>query len=227
MYNKINKNIKNILKNNDTSKLEEILSSKNSEDNTYDILYGTLKYNRPEFYQIIIDSIINGQLLVNYHVLSVFYYFDDEDLMYKFIESDCLTSDQYFDLLKIMITKLRGPLSRIKYISQILKKNINLDNNDGILFEIACERYDHHILELILDNGFEVVYHNKYFIQSVKDLIKHRKIDHLKILIKYGIDLSFINNVEIKVEKNNKNLVNILIDSGVELENIIKLVIIK
>ncbi|QGR54222.1 hypothetical protein [Moumouvirus maliensis] len=227
MYHKIDKNIKNILKSNDTSKLEEILSSKINEGLSFDILYGILEYNKPEFHQIVIDSIINGQLLVNELILLVFHYFDNEDLMYKFIESDCLTSDQYFDLLIIMITKLRGTLSRIKYISQILKKNINLNNNNGILFLIACEHYDYHILELILDSGFEVVYHNQYFIQGVRKLIQCRYTHHLKILIKYGVDLSFINNLEIKYKENDKDLVNILIDSGVELENIIKLVITK
>ncbi|AGC02226.1 ankyrin repeat protein [Acanthamoeba polyphaga moumouvirus] len=225
-----NKELKQIFKDNDVEKIEEILSSKISEQDSICIIYWTLEYKNVDFHQVIVNAILNGYLTINEKSLKLFRNYLGKKLLNKLIESDCLTSEQYFHLLVIIIERCitaGQEKYEIKKVKEILKKDIDLNYNNGILFKTACEYRDPIILELILDSGFEVVYHNKYFIEGVRYLICYRKVNHLKILLKKGIDLSFINNIKIEVQEKNRDLINILVDSGVELENIIKLVIVK
>nr|AEX62437.1 hypothetical protein mv_L232 [Moumouvirus Monve] len=55
--------------------------------------------------------------------------------------------------------------------------------------------------------------------------MQQKEINKLKLLNSYGVDLSFINDVEIKMYDHDKKYIDFLKDSGIELENIIKILV--
>ncbi|AGF85026.1 repeat protein [Moumouvirus goulette] len=213
--------IKKLVSVNNLEKYREILSLKHDKHDSYIILDKTLKYDRPDIYNILFDAIINGNIFMSNNCIEVIFLYGSTMFIKKLINNDSFSMNLYSKILSYAIYYS----DNTEIIELLFKKGVDPNYKNGKLFTLACNFRNEEKLKLLLDYGYEINYQNKKFIEGIINLIKQKNFKCLRLLCNYGVDLSFINNIEIKLYDHNKEHVDFLLNSGIELENIIKIFI--
>ncbi|QGR54221.1 ankyrin repeat-containing protein [Moumouvirus maliensis] len=215
-------NIKDLIASNDLEKYKQILSTKLNKPDSYKILDKTLRYNIPNFNDILFNAILDGNIYLNKSAIEIIAMYENYNFTKKLITSDCLTFELEHKLLTHFIYKENSEI-----IELLFKKGHNPNYKNGKLFRPACNSKNEKKLKLLLDYGYEINYDNQNFIEGIINLISSKNIRHLKLLNSYGVDLSFINNTEIKMTHHNKEYLDFLNDSGIDPQNIVKIFVSK
>ncbi|AGC01559.1 ankyrin repeat protein [Acanthamoeba polyphaga moumouvirus] len=210
----------NIFKNNDNCAFRKLLKSKLRDNDMTNIIYHCAKYNNLDFFDILFDELKNMNENMSFHILNV-----------------CLRTSNYI-LSQYVInqqfdTKIYSKLfvelchdydaEHIESLKLLLNNGADINYNNGYVFINACKSGHLNVFKFLLDHDLIIDYNNPNIVTGIETIIKRRNFKIIKLLLKYGFDFSFLNKNRKISNKNDIDIINILIDHNIDVVNIINL----
>ncbi|AGF85018.1 repeat protein [Moumouvirus goulette] len=216
--------IKKMLQDSDKNKFKNFVSTKIDRNTCYDIVHTVSNWKNSDYDEILIDAISKGNITIEGDLLPELYCCENEYLIEKIIDSDCLSPELYSELF----LQTCSDRSELYIAIQVFEsKNIDLNYNNGECFLKMCrcpnDELTKKFFKKFFDDEYKIDYKNKFFIEGIIHIIQKEDLKKLNILTKKGVDLSFLNNIKINTNKNRNQIISILSDSGIEPINIINL----
>ncbi|AGF85653.1 repeat protein [Moumouvirus goulette] len=132
---------------------------------------------------------------------------------YSFIRPMSTKEDTLYDMNN-------KPFVMSDIIKYLLDLDVDINCCNGFIVNYVIEKSDIFLTKLIIENGANL---NLVTNDTLSRVIHYRNYEMVSFLIESGIDFSRLNNTPINNFKMNK-MVNLLIDQGMNFENIIDLI---
>ncbi|BCS82506.1 putative ankyrin repeat protein [Cotonvirus japonicus] len=114
----------------------------------------------------------------------------------------------------------------IKSLELLLNCGVDINYENSSAFFNVCMSGNVHVCKFLLDNGLTIDYNNPNIINGFKVVIINRDLDLTEFLSNYGFDFSFFNNLNELKDTRDQKFIDILMTHGVEIINIIGLLVL-
>nr|WBF70260.1 ankyrin repeat protein [Megavirus caiporensis] len=209
-----------IFQNNDVESLINLFKSNLYDYDMSNIINYCSKYDS-DLCIIIFDELKNMDPNLIYHALDVSMR-TLNDKLFECVHNYDLDHDQCSKLFADMCNG-----RSIKPLQSLLNRGADINYNHGIAFIGACKSGCADICRFVLDHGLIINYDNPNIIFGIKLLIRERNLDLIKLLLEYGFDFSFFSDTKNmstnKYNKNDEEIINILMEQNIKIVDIIKL----
>ncbi|AEQ33209.1 hypothetical protein CE11_01109 [Megavirus courdo11] len=210
----------NIFRNNDKYAFRKLLKSKiYDNDMTYIINY-CAEHNNLDFFDILFDELKNMSQNMSFHILNICLR-TSNDVLSQYVINQELDTKIYSKLFVEICWDY--DIEHIKSLTLLLNHGADINYNNGHAFLNACNSGYSNVCRFLLDHGLIIDYDNPNIIAGIKIIIKRRNLNIIKLLLEYGFNFSFLNKKSDLCNKNDTDIINILIDQNIDIVNIVKL----
>ncbi|AZL89653.1 ankyrin repeat protein [Megavirus baoshan] len=210
-----------IFKNNDKTTFRNLLKSELYDYDITNIVNYCSKYNNlnlcDDLCDILFDELENMNPNLSFHALNICLSTSNNNLIERVIDQK-LNHEQYS---KLFVNVCWG--ATCETLALLLNYGADINYDNGYAFVRACASGCEDICKFLLDNGLIIDYNNPNIIKGIEIVMKQRNMKIIILLLQYGFDFSILNNTKCVSNKNDTDIVNILIEHNVEIINIVKL----
>ncbi|AEQ32406.1 putative ankyrin repeat protein [Megavirus courdo11] len=211
-----------IFKNNDTIIFRNLLKSKLYDYDIANIVNYCSKYNNlnlcDDLCDILFDELQNMNPNLSSHALNVCLETSNINLIQRVIDQHPMNCEQYSKLF--IQACWRGTSETL---ALFLNYGADINHDHGYAFVRACASGCEDVCKFLLDNGLIIDYSNPNIIKGIEIVMKKRNMKIIILLLQYGFDFSILNNMNCESNKNDTDIINILIEHNVKIINIVKL----
>uniref|UniRef100_A0A6G6ADE9 Ankyrin repeat-containing protein n=1 Tax=Borely moumouvirus TaxID=2712067 RepID=A0A6G6ADE9_9VIRU len=122
------------------------------------------------------------------------------------------------------VLKIACKFGRMEMIEWLIKNDFDI-NFDPELFSVLCYHNDINVCKLLLKLGFDIDTTRPEVQETLIYILKNKKMDLIKLLLKYNVNFNHITNYlnNLSANEDNKKIINILIGNGLTFEDILKI----